>query len=571
MDIQTVIALARRGADTRAMQLRGVLATSLVMAALAACDDGTTSPPPPPEPPPPPSQNVIDVAIWPRMIAEGLTELVPAPTDELCRRMSLDLLGRTPTTDEIATACTGKTAEQMARAFLAMPRFRDMERRFWIQRVGADPYMVYGEHLVDADTLYDALGQGQLAYDDFAARLLAHPVMTINRPVAAGDDVTLTVTNIFRLFLGRAPVVAEIGDYGNLLRPWRRVAEMRMGPLGYGDTVWPAALDPMACQDQVLGLAGCTSTLLGETTVVNPVVTAQAPAGYDTNPDLFYYETVQGAMPAALEHELEKPGRLLATRAEFWDEAADYPLRRFLGWWRSSAAEPDTVLPEVQLALSAWFQAQPAHDVRELYVTVLTSILYTQSIDDTRAGDRPPWGTGPMKTLEPEQLLDSVGQALARPVGLCDPHTAEPVGVERTVWPERLRAAQPADWYGFGYDFYRTLGVELGGCLGARTSPRQPGLKAMFAHIAIAERLCRAPSKLLPDGLDSADTTPAGVDRLADHLFRGFLGRAPSTDEQTAVRTAATACFADASCHDMGGLARETCGALLRSAAFLYY
>jgi hypothetical protein len=557
------------------MPYRGVLVTGLAMAALVACDDPTTAPPPPPEPPPPPSDNVIDKAIWPRMIEEGLTELRPASNEELCRRMSLDLLGRNPSADDIAAACAGKTAAEMARAFLAMPRFREIERRFWIQRVGADSYMVYGEHLVDADRLYDALATGALGYDDFAARLLAHPVMTINRPIPAGDDLTLTVTNVFKLFLGRAPVIAEIGDYSNLLRPWRRTGESREGgtpDLGYTDTVWPASLDPRACQDQVLGVAGCTSTLLGATTVVNPAVSPQAPGGYRTNPDLYYYETVQGAVPAAAQAELEKPGRLLATRAEFWDEAVDFPLRRFLGWWRSTLAEPDTVLPEVQLALSAWFRAQPGHDLRELYVTILSSLLYTTSVEDDRAAERPPWGTGPMKYLEPEQLLDSLALALSRPLGLCDPHTAEPVDREGGgTWPARLRTPQPLDFYGFGRDYYYATGVELGGCMGARVSPRQPGLKALFAHIAIADRLCARGSKLLPDGLDPTDTTPAGVDRMADHLFRGFLARPPTTDEQDAVRAAATACFAETGCHDVNGLARETCGALLRSAAFLYY
>jgi hypothetical protein len=72
-------------------------------------------------------------------------------------------------------------------------------------------------------------------------------------------------------------------------------------------------------------------------------------------------------------------------------------------------------------------------------------------------------------------------------------------------------------------------------------------------------------------GLDATDTTPAGAERVADHLFTAFLARRPVADEQDALRAAATACFADPTCKDVGGLARETCGALLRSSAFLYY
>ena len=83
-------------------------------------------------------------------------------------------------------------------------------------------------------------------------------------------------------------------------------------------------------------------------------MTARVPPGYSQTSDrLFYYELVQGDVPPALQAELEKPGRLLATRDELWDEAADFALARFVGWWRSSANEPDTVLPEVQRALGA--------------------------------------------------------------------------------------------------------------------------------------------------------------------------------------------------------------------------
>src|SRR5690242_14800165 len=39
--------------------------------------------------PPPPSSNPIDVAIWPRALAAGITHYTPASTTELCRRVSL--------------------------------------------------------------------------------------------------------------------------------------------------------------------------------------------------------------------------------------------------------------------------------------------------------------------------------------------------------------------------------------------------------------------------------------------------------------------------------------------------
>ena len=496
---------------------------------------------------PPPSDNPIDVAIWPRLVATGLTERPRASEAELCRRIALDLTGVAPDADETATLCAGKSPEEMVRGFMALPRFVATERRFWIRRIGADPTAMMGEHIADADRIIDAAARGDIGYADFAAKLLAHPVFTINRPVADGNDRRATVDKIFRVWLGRGPSFDEAADYANLLRPWLRRFEDRYA-LDYSYYVYPAALDPGACDDGIVGDAACTSTLLGEPTTIALQITPRVPAGYDqTSAQLFYYETVAGDVPAAVQAELEKPGRLLATRDELWDEAADLALARMLGWWRSTANEPETVLPEVRRALAEHFRASSG-DLRELYVTVMTSLLYTTSANVDVEGDLPPWATGPTKLLEPEQLLDTLERVLGRELGLCDPHTDEEVGLD-WYWPERLRAPQPADWYGFGYDFYRASAQQLGGCLGAVGAPRQPGLPAILVHIELADRLC--------DALPTTDPRA---------LFERFLARAPTATEEAALAAATTAANGDA-----GELARQTCGALLRSAAFLYY
>lgn len=550
------------------MRFRSILIAAIAVAgAAAACSD----PPPGPiePPPPPPSDNPIDVAIWPRLIADHLTELPPASTDELCRRVALDLVGVAPDADETTANCTGKTAEQIVRAYLADPRFVAIERRYWIRRIGADPTAMMADHIADADHVLDDAATGAIGYDDMVARLLARPIMTINRPIAAGNDVAPTVQIIFKLFLGRAASADEVADYANLLRPWTRRDEDRYDK-GYSYYVSPAALIPDVCHDPVVGTAACTSTVLGAPTTMDPTVAPLVPAGYSqTSSSLFYYEMVEGAVPAELETELEKPGRLLATRAELWDEIADVALARMLGWWRSTAAEPDTVLPEVRRALSEWFRAQPGHDLRELYVTVMTSLLYTTTTDFTDPA-RPAWGTGPTKVVEPEQLLDTLARVLDRPLGLCDPHTDEPVG-RNFFWPDRLRTPQPADFYGFGYDFFRTRAQQLGGCIGAVAPPRQPGLPALFAHIDIADELCTSDSALLPAGVDGADTSAATADAVTLRLFTRFLSRVPADDERAALTAAGAACASDPTCADAAGLARETCGALLRSTAFLTY
>ena len=545
----------------------GAHRSACALALLCACGNDVGIQADPDKSPPPPSDNPIDVAIWPRLIKEGLTERVPASEAELCRRVALDLTGVAPSTEEAAALCEGKSAEEMVRGFMELPRFVEIERRYWIRRFGADPTAMMGEHIADADRIIDAAAMGEIEFDDFAAQLLAHPIMTINRPVADGNDVTATVDKIFRLWLGRAPSFDEAADYANLLRPWLRRFEDRYS-LDFGYYVHPAALDPDACKGGVFGQAACTSTLLGEATTIDLQITARVPTGYSQTSDrLFYYETVDGDVPAAVQAELEKPGRLLATRDEFWDEAADLALARMLGWWRSTANEPETVLPEVRRALAEWFRAN--RDLRELYVIVMTSLLYTTSATGGGA-ELPPWGTGPTKLLEPEQLLDSVERALGRELGMCDPHTDEEVGLD-WYWPRRLRVAQPADWYGFGHDFYRASAQQLGGCLGAVGAPRQPGLPAMLLHIDLADRLCAAPSEILPAGLAPTDRTTEGGAAVTTRLFERFLSRAPSGEERAALDAATVACFSDSACGDVQRLARQTCGALLRSAAFLYY
>jgi hypothetical protein len=500
--------------------------------------------------PPAPSDNVIDVAIWPRLWMAGASDIVPATTEELCRRMSLDLTGAIPTPAEIAASCAGKTPSEMADAFFATDAFVARETKLWVQHLREDPERIMADHLVDADRLIEGLARGELGYDDFAAAILAHPVTTVNKrfDVERLEDVS---ENAFRVFLGRMPVGGESQDFLNLMRVWGRDWDGRY-ELDYGYYVRMAYLDPAPCRDPVYGAAACTSVLLGETTTVTLPLDARV-----------LYETIQGNVPAEVQLELEKPGRLLARRAEFWDEAADHALARFLGWWRSSAAQPETDVPEVRMALASWYRGTPDHDVRDLYRMIVTSVLYTRTADAAPApAPDKPWAMGPSKVMDATQLLDSLEKALGRELGLCDPHTWEPISYE-WYFPKRLRQPQPDDFYGFGTDFYLEYGQVLGGCNGGVVEPTQPGFPSLLAHVQLADALCPGSPGLLP----SASATP---DEIVAHQFRSFLARAPETDERAAIDTAAAACLPDMSCGPTV-FAEQLCGALLRSGAFLFY
>lgn len=516
--------------------------------------------------PPPPSNNPVDVSVWPRFLQAQRTTLKPASDRELCRRVALDFTGVIPTPEEYATKCQGKSPEQIARGFINASRLAEVEEREWAQHLGVDPRKLAALYYVDAGGLVKKLARGELGYDDFAAKMIAHPAIAIHRPVDGGT-LHDSAAHAIRIFLGRSPAPGEVDDFANLLRPWRRnfVPAYKEG---YGYYVRKATLVADACNDPVFGATRCTSRLFGAvTTIALPTTMVDSSkCGVDgESGDLtgLCYDLIVGKVPDDIQRELEKAGRLLATRAEFWEQAADRSLHRLLGWWKSSANEPDTVLPEVRSALATWFRAEKSHDLRELYVTIATSILYTQTADvgELAAKEISPWLIGPTKSMRPEVFLDSVSVALQRPLGLCNPYTDEPVG-RNWYFPESLRTSQSKEFYGFKEDFYLSAAASIGGCRGGEPSAPQPGLGAVFSHVDIAKRLCAAPSKIMPD-----DPTPA---KIVDHLFTRFLGRSATDAERVELTALETKCVPDTTCA-LDGFAREVCGALLRSSAVTFY
>jgi hypothetical protein len=514
--------------------------------------------------PPPPSNNVIDVAVWPRFVQAQRTKLRLAGDRELCRRIALDFTGTIPTPSEYDEKCKGKSAEQIARAFISAPRFADVEERAWVQHVGVDPMKLAALYYVDAGAIVKQLARGELRYDDFVAKMVAHPSITIHRPVDGGT-LEDSAAHAIRVFLGRVPAPGEVDDFANLLRPWRR-SYVPAYKEGYGYYVRKASIVADECNDPILGKARCTSRLFGAVTTIElpSTMVESSRCGIDgESGDLRgeCYDNILGKVPDDVQKQLEKPGRLLATRTELWEEAADRSLHRLLGWWKSSANEPETVLPEVRSAVAKWFRTNK--DLRELYVTIATSILYTQTSEsgELAAKELAPWLVGPTKSMSPEMFLDSLSVALERPLGLCNPYTDEPVG-RNWYFPDKFRTPQPKEFYGFKEDFYLSAATSVGGCRGGEPSSPQPGLGAVFAHVDIAKALCAAPSKIVP-----ADATPAAV---VDHLFTRMLGRAATDAEKTELTALETKCLPDMSCA-LDGFAREVCGALLRSSAFTFY
>jgi hypothetical protein len=552
-----------------------------------------------PNAPPPPSDNIIDVAIWPRLVRDGLTGLVPASNGELCRRTSLDLIGVLPTREERASKCTGKSAREMARAFMADDRFALRQMRLWVQRLKEDPMMVSAYHMLHADEILRDYAKGAIGYDDFAARLAAHPITVVNRPKVPDDRKDIPRT-LFPLFLGRIPSIPEAVDFADLYRPWAREAlGDPSGVVGYRPET--AAIDPDRCQNAVTGESTCAASLFGQRTVIklppNPsgagcfnyfnlgdkggvVGPADGFMCYRRIPDVAPYGYTDGTgLPAAnIQTELEKPGRLLATRDEFWENAADLALSDLLGWWKSTANEPESVVPEVRTALGKWFRSVPGHDMRVLYEMIASSILYASTADVSadvaqNVDNIAFWSRGPMRAMTAEQYLDSAIHVLNRQGtgeenGPCDPHVSSDSLLYTYYFPRALR--MPSDTTTDA--FYRSAADKLGGCLGGSPSAITPGLGALFAQVGIGQKICDDKSDLVPAGLSTtAPTTTADIDRVIDAQWDTLLVRPPSAEEKSAAAELGATCRANNSCTTLGAYAKTLCQTILRSSAFIHY
>ena len=129
---------------------------------------------------------------------------------ELCRRMALDLIGRTPTVEENAQ-CQRETPEQMADRFMASPEYVRQQRRAWGERFYNLDEQWY-PYAVEVDDLVELLYRDYIQYPEFIIRLIVHPGFYAS---FRGDDWS---SNVVRYALGRNARADEIAA----LRPLAR-------------------------------------------------------------------------------------------------------------------------------------------------------------------------------------------------------------------------------------------------------------------------------------------------------------------------------------------------------------
>lgn len=495
---------------------------------------------------------------------------VEAPHDELCQRMAVDLLGRSLTRAELATDCTGTTAEAIAAAFQARPEYLVVSERWWRDRLEIDDVASDWRYNKALFARVDALHQGTLRYDAFVPEVLAHPAFVLG-DVQAEDRVR----RAFRAFFGRDASDGEAAELAALYRPWVPVQERDEDvPYVYRFT---ATILPGLCQP----LFRCATSALGGGRL------ALGTMGFDA----VRWEDLTDAQRVALQ-EL---GRLFVRQATLWESAADDLLDRLLGWSDGGRfpRRPGVLLPEVREALAAYLRQTGDYPGAERLV--LTSWLYRQTAhvasdglgDDPAAVVPPPYLSGPVKARSAEAWLDSATSIIA-PLGTCDPRYSDgfvyfqmvqatqtgtismaqlEVDVER-VW--RLQESrQPLELNSdLGIMFpaftFSTLARLMGGCPGFQDQRQSPeGIAYAYGQESVAELMCVA------YGLRSRPAGPITVASVLTHQMSNLFGRLPDAEELAIFESASLGC-AGAECSE-DQLVSATCAALLGSAEALFY
>ncbi|MEZ4369116.1 MAG: DUF1549 domain-containing protein [Kofleriaceae bacterium] len=560
-----------------------------------------------------------------RLLVPALRELGSGPrdaaADELCRRMALDLAGRTPTPEERA-ACQTQTPAEMADVYMADPGFTRTARQAWAELAKYESLLVWSADLVDLDDTVGRLYAGELGYADFVRAFALHPAFYGLHP----DDSW--TANLFAIFLGRPARQDELDAARPLLQLWAaqvfagrevfwnyyqtalgnsqaEAAATTFGnTLSYNAAKFSWGVNLCRCTPSLLS-AGCVSDVFGPTLRIAPRCVApdpfdaanlarlspRTPSDDDLCPDgvtrrdecrdrrrgldpvTFAPLDVWPELDAAGHAELAQIGDALVARADLWEAAVDRELRRLLGWWQATFKHPDSDLPAVRALLAE--RLRDGGSIREVVRLIVTSQLYVQpaAIPAGLDGDAlPPWAAGPAKLLAGDRWLRAAAAAVGESAGTCDfrfgqaseyePRWADPRLVDATVGTiDDVLPAGPRFPYSVGAT------QRLGGCTGDARRAELSDVGLAFSQAAIARELCAIGSEVTPPGWDGQ------LASAATFLVERVLARAAAPTEVATLTDEMSACVAAGAsgCGDAEIAARWLCVRLLDSAQFATY
>ena len=505
-------------------------------------------------------ENPVDAAACRGLWGVGLSTQ-PINDNEACRRLHADMLGILPTHKEARARCGDRTYSEIVQDMLQDPAFVQTQQRLWADLLRYNNEAMSVERIYDADKLVGMLYEGRLAFDEFAAVLSAHPVLT-RRYDNAGDRAAA----LFELLLGRPPYDHERSDMARLYSLWSN---------GYYDHPTlgmrlPDAVIEFRClndngQIDEATKGACTSVLWGYKELI-------------LTPD---YRAVDGELWSGLLTAeewavLQEPGRILARQPAFWEYAADRVLQQYLGY------DVATTLPEVREALVDYV-LQHQGDVRALHYAVATSQLYLQSNGGATATTHR-HTYGPLKQIQVEPWLDTIKARTGFDLGQCDHRIPDPGNMMRADSVAALQLLEDSAWEvtedGVRRD-YLNLARTLGGCpdnsVGGRfttvsilTTATQEGFVARVCNPSLDKRKGASLDKLIPSDLRADTALTADVaEEVLNFQVQQFYGRGAGTSERDAAREAADMC-APRPC-SVESFARPLCYALLSSSEMLFY
>lgn len=538
--------------------------------AMGACGDDGGSPPSTADPDEVREQNLcreltfdnaVDEALCARVQGEGLGPRFSTP-EALCRRLSVDLIGRAPTWSEVQAHCLGKTPEEMVDHFMGRDEYIERAQRRWADAFEYNDGISHYRHILELDALVALLYAEDIDYDEFGQ-------VALTAPGFAGRFFgEARVAQAFRIFLGRDAHPAERSDMVGMWMMWIPIQ-------AYDTDYYFEHIDVVAypgfCQPPLDELL-CHSGLYGDHTVTLPL---REPNNQNAAENFIRPE----ALTEAEWEVLRTPGRVITGLPFYHEHAVAEALDRYLGWPAARA------LPEVTRALVAHFE-DSGLSVRALEREILTSSLYTQRTDppadEVVDGQAPPWRYSRVKQMEVEVWLDSIMRALQRDFGHCDhrfPYVRNGYhpGEGHQVWapheyPVRSGETNEPDMT------YAALARALGGCPDRLQLYRFTGTGVIHAldQEAVIQFMCHLPEStgLVPGGAFGEpmkmDDSPEARRALYTHQVRALLSRTPDEQEIEAFIALTDPCLESGQC-EPERLPAQLCTTLLQSAAFLHY
>lgn len=514
-------------------------------------------------------QNPVNKGLCRSLWGVGLAHR-PIQHAEACRRLFVDLAGRVPTAEEAEATCTGSWGETVKR-LMDSPDFIEVNKRRAADRFLYSNEVVSIQSIYDMDRLVEKLFTGRVPYDQFAAVVSAHPVLT-RRHADPGDKVEA----LFRLFLGRPPFEHERADMSRLYRLWHSgyYDHQEMGmrlPDAY--VRYRCLADDEKTVDPIRK-GECTSVLWGYNEVLLTPDLRSA-----TDRQINQLTMWNGLLTPDEWAMMQTPGRVLSQEIAFWERAVDDVLEQYLGYELSKG------VPEVRYELVRWLLENQG-DIRSVHYAVLTSAAYLQSVEGaSTAAYR--WAYGPLKQMDAEVWIDSMLRNTGITLPGCDHRISQPEQLLRAASVASYRVLQNSRWKideeGAIDESYADLARTLGGCpeniVGGRF--RVVSILTTGTQLAFVGDLCNpsldpdarvsAPiDRLLPGGMDPARAlTQEMAGEIASHQYRVLLGRSPTGEELTEARDAGAQCAAELCKAEE--FARPLCFALLSSAERLFY